>query len=197
MLILGHLGTTLGAAALAGGMAEKLRSGSSGGDAPARKTAPSWLSYAGARMDIRLLLVGALLPDIIDKPMGHFLFRETFSSGRIFSHTFLFAALVAIAGLLLYRKHRRTGALALAAGTFSHLVLDQMWRTPQTLWWPLLGLAFPEIETADWLRGLFLALTGDPSVYIPELLGLGILAWFGWELFRRGRVRAFLRHGQV
>ena len=47
-------------------------------------------------------MVGALLPDIIDKPVGLFFLREAFGHGRLFSHTLLFPTLVALVGFYLY-----------------------------------------------------------------------------------------------
>jgi hypothetical protein len=41
------------------------------------KNDPDW--------DIRLLILGSLLPDLIDKPLGHIILPE--NNGRIFAHT--------------------------------------------------------------------------------------------------------------
>lgn len=106
----------------------------------------SWFTSLGNSIDMRLLLVGSLLPDIIDKPVGMFFFRDSLSNGRIFCHTLLFLILVTVAGLYFYRRYSKTWLLAFSFGTLTHLVFDQMWRTPQTLFWPLFGLPF---ERAD------------------------------------------------
>ena len=166
MLIFGHPGITLGVAALlSGALGSRHFSQDKGGQAagscqrspaaPASDCSPggkaSWLTYLGGYLDIRLLLVGSLLPDIIDKPVGHFFFKEIFSHGRIFSHTLLFLVLVALVGLYLYLRHNKGWCLVLSFGTFSHLILDQMWRAPQTLFWPLYGFAFDRIELTDWI----------------------------------------------
>ncbi|MBA7692845.1 hypothetical protein ES703_101414 [subsurface metagenome] len=79
MLIFGHVGITLGAAVFLNGALTKSYSLCAGGRA-------SGLASLGNRIDIRLLLLGSLLPDIIDKPIGQFFFRDTFSNGRIFCH---------------------------------------------------------------------------------------------------------------
>jgi inner membrane protein len=76
MLILAHTGITLGAAAVIASTAKD------------RRLIPkSWLSPFRALsgyLDIRLLLVGSVLPDIIDKPVGLYFFRESLGSGRIY-----------------------------------------------------------------------------------------------------------------
>src|SRR2546428_9575769 len=61
MFLLGHLGIGLGLA---------------------------WLlsTRSSVRIDYRLILVGAILPDVIDKPLAFLLSLE----GRLWAHTFLF-----------------------------------------------------------------------------------------------------------
>jgi len=161
------------------------------------KCKASWLTYLSSRIDIRLLLIGSLLPDIIDKPVGHFFFRETFSSGRIFCHTLLFLILVAVSGIYLYRRYSKTWLLTLSFGTFTHLIFDQMWFSPRTLFWPLLGLSFERSDISNWIPNIFHALLTDPAVYLPELAGAVILIWFTWLLFRRREIFSFIKHGQV
>jgi len=148
-------------------------------------------------MDIRFLVIGSMLPDIIDKPIGLYIFRETFSNGRIFSHTLLFLVLVTVVGLMLKRYSGKTWGLALSIGTILHLILDQMWQTPETLFWPIFGVAFEKIETTDWVGNIFYALLTKPSVYVPEIIGLIVLGWFGWELLHRGDIIRFVKQGRV
>jgi len=198
MLILGHTGITLGAAALLTGALERGRFSRAvkGSEKPSSEKA-SWFTMLWRRADIRLLLIGALLPDIIDKPVGQYFFRETFSNGRIFSHTLLFLILVTVAGLYLYWRRNSGWLLVLSFGTFTHLALDQMWRAPRTLFWPVLGSVFARIELVDWAPNILLVMLTSPEVYIPELVGAIVLFWFGLVLVRRRRVFAFIRYGKV
>ena len=158
----------------------------------------SWLHALRRYADIRLILVGSLLPDIIDKPVGQLFFRETFSTGRIFSHTLLFVVVLGITGIYLYRRYHKTWLTVLAAGSLMHLVLDTMWQNPQTLLWPLLGFDFQRIVLTDWVTHTIVTpITTKPAVYVPEMVGLAVVVWFGWVLLRRKTIFAFLRHGQV
>ena len=184
MLLFGHIGITLGASAVvAGGMnrSEKI----------------SWFVSLAKYLDIRFLLVGSLLPDIIDKPVGQYFFRDTFDNGRIFSHTLLFLIVIAALGFYIWKKQRRTWMLALAAGTFTHLLLDGLWETPSTLFWPLMGWTFPKIELEGWARGIWHALVSEPSVYIPEIIGLAIVSWFAVGVIRRKKGGVFIKYGKV
>ena len=78
-----------------------------------------------------------------------------------------------------------------------HLVLDEIWLVPGTLFWPLLGFTFGRIELTGWASNIFQALLSDPAVYIPEAIGLAILLWFGLVLVCRKKVGAFIKHGKA
>jgi membrane-bound metal-dependent hydrolase YbcI (DUF457 family) len=189
MLLLGHVGITLGAATLVAGAVKNRHS--------TQIWHISWFASLSSYLDIRLLLIGSLLPDIIDKPVGLYFFRETFSNGRIFSHTLLFLIIITAVGFYLYKSRRKVWLLTLAAGTFTHLVFDQIWRVPATLFWPFLGLTFARGEITDWLSNIFQVLISDPEVYVPEVAGMAVLLWFGLTLFSRRKVGVFLKYGRV
>jgi hypothetical protein len=123
------------------------------------------------------LLIGSLLPDVIDKPLGHLFFPEVLGNGRVFAHTLVFLALITILGLVVYRPAGKTRFLVLSFGTAAHLVLDQMWRNPRTLLWPAYGFAFERTDVTDWIPDILHALTTNPGVYVPELVGAAILVW--------------------
>jgi hypothetical protein len=163
--------------------------------------------------------VGSVLPDIIDKPIGHFLFREEIGNGRIYAHTLLFFLLTLVAGLVWYRMTRgsqsdalvgpegktltppemtrRTWVLGLSLGTATHLAFDQMWRNTRTLFWPLDGWNFQRIDTGDWIPAMLRALKAEPGIYVPEVIGAFVLGWFAWWILHRRGVRSFLRRGLI
>ncbi len=156
------------------------------------KSAPAF----GRRIDYRLLILGALLPDIIDKPLGIYLLPDQLGTGRVYSHTLLFLIVIAFSGLAWYLLKRSTAMLVVAAGVFSHLAADQMWANPKTLLWPLYGAGFEPLE-GEWLGGVWHALTADPGVYIPEIIGMVIVAIFAWNIFAHGGLGQFLRTGRL
>lgn len=84
MLLFGHLGITL---ALASGLDKIIASGKGKG--------------FSRLVDYRLVLIGSMLPDIIDKPLG-IAFPAALGSGRTVAHTFLFLFLLFCAGAVLY-----------------------------------------------------------------------------------------------
>ncbi|OGO16292.1 MAG: hypothetical protein A2Z02_03655 [Chloroflexi bacterium RBG_16_48_7] len=159
---------------------------------PVRKSA-----FSIARgIDLRFLMLGSMLPDIFDKPLGIFIFGNTLSNGRIFCHTLLFLVLLVLAGLWLL-KYRRTGwLLAIAGGVFLHIILDEMWLEPATLFWPALGLEFVRENVRDWISAMISALTHNPKVYISEIAGLAIILCFLAILIARDRVMDFVLAGK-
>ena len=154
------------------------------------------MAYLSEYVDIRILLVGSILPDIIDKPLGLVFFREELSSGRVFAHSLLFLVILTAAGFFLYRQRRSTWLLVLAAGTLLHLALDEIWLMPQTVLWPFLGFSFERIEITDWYSLWFRDFFAYPGIFIPELLGLAIVLGFGIVLVARKKVGDFLRRGK-
>jgi len=185
MQLFAHPGITLGAAAIMAGTVNHQRS-------PA-----GWFVALSRYLDIRWLAIGSLLPDIIDKPIGQVFFRDTFNNGRIFSHSLLFFVVIAIAGMVLFKKAHRTWLLALAAGTFTHLILDEMWQVPQTLFWPFMGFTFPVAEIEGWLRTIWEWLISHPEVYIPEIVGITVILLLVFQVIKNKKIIAFIKRGEV
>jgi hypothetical protein len=193
MLLLGHVGITLGAAVLLSSIIgnqdlpctreNEVQKSSSrlsnivqiNSDSQDHKK--SWLSSLITHLDIKPLIIGSLLPDIIDKPIGLYFLRKTFSSGRIFGHTLLFSTLATLAGIYSYRRYRKTQPLILSFGTITHLILDVMWHSPKTLFWPMKGHKFEKEDTSHWIERMFRKLRTESKIYVPELIGAVVLAW--------------------
>jgi len=203
MLPFAHVGIALGAAMLMARAvphaASSERPGGHGGSAGAEpgSARDGWIPRLARCLEVRFLLVGSLLPDFIDKPVGTFLFRDTFGSGRIFCHTLLFTLVLAVPGVYLHLKRKGTWLAALATGCFTHLVLDAMWLDARTLLWPLYGVTFERTDLEGWIPHILDALVTKPNVFVPELVGLVVVTWFGWILVHRKTLRAFVRHGRI
>jgi hypothetical protein len=159
MLLFGHIGVTLGVFIVLGILD------------PQMKTI----------IDPKYLAVGALLPDLIDKPIGMVIFSSILANGRIIGHTLLFSIFILLIGLYLYDERMDIRLLSIAGGTFFHLMEDQIWKDPITLFWPLLGWGFPK-DSID-RSGLEYLLTlfnesfhpQFSESYIPEILGIGVV----------------------
>lgn len=123
--------------------------------------------------------VGAVLPDIIDKFIGHILFPTTIGYGRIYAHTLLAALLVLAIGLIFWKLQSDPGVFALGIGMFSHGILDMMWRQTVNWYWPLLG-PFQGKLPADYFFTLLARELSNPFEWVIALaLGIGLVAlWY-------------------
>jgi hypothetical protein len=130
----------------------------------------------------RAFFLGALLPDLIDKPLFYIPFwltaRRSAAAGllsgtHLFAHTGLFLSALVIAALVTRSVRLR----AVAIGVSTHLVLDCVGLSMGlgTLLWPLFGWHFPAYP----FRGLsqHLATILNPITLAGELLGATILWW--------------------
>lgn len=150
MLVLGHLGLALLGGRLARGLFSSLE-----------------------RFPMSWLLLGAMLPDLVDKPLGHALLG--WDNGRLWGHTLAFV--LAFGALAWVLASSRLAVLTLGSGL--HQGLDQLpWSDVSTWLWPLAG-GFPRGVSSgvpDWIH----ALLRDPIVWTTEALGLvcllGLLA---------------------
>lgn len=140
-------------------------------------------------VDLRLALLLALAPDLVDKPAARLIPGLMAYNSRGFGHTLLATALVLAAALLW--KRRTKPALVLWGCCAGHLLLDAMWvhPNPAILLWPLLG----PLPKPTWPDDLWLTVW-----YVGgELAGIAILWTLARRhgLFERSRLTALLRTG--
>jgi inner membrane protein len=124
--------------------------------------------------DLRWLLAGSILPDIVDKTIGQMLFKPYFENGRIFCHTVIFTILMFVAGVYRQRYRDDNRILLLAFGMASHLMLDKIWLEAETAYWPALGpfVRNPSLQT---LAQQISDALSDPFFWTSEIGGLAFL----------------------
>ncbi len=150
------------------------------------------------QLDFRLVLLGAVLPDLVDKPLGEIVWSSAFHSGKIFGHTLVLSACLLGVGAVLYHRRRRTGVLSLGIGAASHLLGDAMWYTTVTLLWPLLGWFQPEAVTGSWFARMLNYLS-SPWIFFTETAGFLALVLLACRahLTGPGAIGRFLRTGKL
>jgi len=146
-------------------------------------------------IDYRYVLLGSILPDIIDKPIGAVFFRSVFHNSRIFLHTLVFAMILIIIGLIL--RGRSRAYITIASSCCIHLILDSMWLYPAILFWPFFGLSFPARPEGNWINSDFIALLTNPSIYLPEIIGFSILIFYFITLIKRDKSGNFIKTGKI
>ena len=147
-------------------------------------------------------MLGALLPDLVDKPLGILVLGGALGGGRIFLHTLLFLVGLLLAGAVVYRRYNRPALLAVGIGVASHQALDVMWTQPRAWLYPFLGRA-PRLNTEGWfLRELLLEIR-NPLEWVSAaalvVLLLPVLWPAGTDAFvaRHGRGIRVLALGAV
>lgn len=91
-----------------------------------------WSVFRDPRLDHRLLIAGALLPDVVDG-VG---WRGVGPMHTLAVNAALLAGVVLVT---IGRRSLRRRLLAVPMGTLAHVVLDGVWARTKTFWWPFLG----------------------------------------------------------
>lgn len=133
--------------------------------------------FRDPKVDVRFLLPGLLIPDLVDLPVGTILAADRFSTGELWFHSLTVASLYMVAVLMATRRGRRRRAwMAVGVGWLLHLILNGMWTNPEILFWPFFGRGLGPGDAPFWSLAWERALS-DPWRWLKELAGLGYLVW--------------------
>ncbi|MHA1984630.1 MAG: metal-dependent hydrolase [Candidatus Hodarchaeales archaeon] len=124
-----------------------------------------------------LLLIASMIPDIVDKTIGAFVFK----TGRWIGHSILF---IIVIGLVYYflakkREERKEESQLIALGGIMHLLLDLpiISLDLKLIFWPVLGWIIPEGTTEAFLEGGV-----TPLVIGTEFLALILMLFYTKKL---------------
>jgi len=136
-----------------------------------------------------LIIIGSILPDIIDKPLGRIILP--LGSGRLIGHTLVFLLILIIIGISLISIGFYWQMLTLALADALHLIEDRMWEQPAILFWPLLGgFHFHKaISINEYILDLLQGLHPSLSIsFVSEVAGfLILLAYFAVQVRKHFR----------
>lgn len=136
------------------------------------------------KFNYSLVIVGSILPDLIDKPLGRIILP--LGSGRLIGHTLAFILILIIIGIIFSLSWQML-TIALADGL--HLIEDRMWSQSAILLWPLLGgfQVHKAVSINDYAMGLLQGFHPAFSMtFVSEALGFGILMAFLVIRMRKG-----------
>lgn len=158
-----------------------------------------YLTLGRRRIDYRVVLAGAVLPDIIDRPIGRIFFERSYETSHLWGHTMAFVLAMMIVVTVALRGDAARRWFVLPVAVLVHLALDGMWNDPVTLFWPLFGVRFPPMPTDSYWLDVLLRPFTHPLVGLQELIGLGLLLYMGraFSLHRRAPLKRFLRTGAL
>ena len=87
--------------------------------------------FRDSKFDYRPLIVGALVPDLIDGPFG--------GAGVLHSVIGAVAIMVVVMLATIGRRQLRKMLIAVPIGILLHLVYDGAFAMDQVFWWPFMG----------------------------------------------------------
>lgn len=156
-----------------------------------------WI-FRDPKVDVRFLALGALLPDLIDLPLGTLFLADMLSTGEAYAHSLLAPTLIAVGVLVATRRGRRRRAwMALVVGMFFHLLVDGMWVSTEVFAWPLFG-PIPQGPSPYW-EGAFDRAFSDPWRWVREAIGVVYLVavWIQAGLSDPQRRRQVVETGRL
>jgi hypothetical protein len=157
MLPFAHTGLTVGAALIV----NRLRK-------------PRTTSPKKSNVRFAYLAFFAILPDMIDHPLGIFILPH-FCTRHLIAHSLPFSLCLILLILLV-----RPAKVAYGLAYMGHLILDGMWNSPHTLLFPFLGFTFDSSSTTmitfpQYLRKIPGMLISSHLYCVGEIIGLVIL----------------------
>lgn len=142
-----------------------------------------WFVFRDPAFDHRTLVIGALLPDVVDGIWG--------GARALHSVSASVATLVIVMLATIGRRPIRKRLLSIPIGMFLHLIYDGAFNNTQVFWWPFTGLSFAGDRLPVVDRGML-------NVAF-EIAGL-LMCVFAWKKFRLGepqRRQNFLKSGTL
>lgn len=135
-----------------------------------------WI-FKDPKVDVRFLLLGAILPDLIDMPIGTLFLADRFSTGELWLHSLIVpVAFMAVVVVFTRRGRRRRAWMALGIGWLFHILLDAVWVNQEVFAWPFFGWEIPAGESPYWPLAWDRALA-DPWRWAKEIVGMAYLVW--------------------
>ena len=157
----------------------------------------AWVQGQGkaTEVDYRGAAIASLLPDLIDKPLSLSVLANSGTSQGL-AHT-----LLGQTALTLMVAHTRPWWLPYALISNSHLLTDQMWKYPRTLFFPFSGRldSWKFMGTPTAMLDAYAEILTRPAILAVEAVGLGLLAWVAHRggLYRKDRLKQFLQSGKL
>lgn len=147
--------------------------------------------------DYRLLLIGSILPDLIDKPMGYIFFAHPLVNGRTYGHSLLFLILILSIAFVQWYYRNYLKVLNLGIGTTTHLTFDAMWKYQETLFWPIYGLTFSSPIHDEWVGKITIGMFAIEKRVALEIIGTFLLIYFFISLALKKKLEQFNKTGQM
>lgn len=142
-----------------------------------------WFVFRDPGFDYRFLILGALLPDVVDGVWGGARGLHSVSMGV--------AILVVVMLITIGRRARRKMLLGIPIGLLLHLIYDGAFADTSVFWWPVTGVSLGDARLPVVERGWF--------NLVLEAFGAGlcVVIWRRFHLGEPERRRLFVTSGRL
>ena len=148
--------------------------------------AARWASKAA---DLRWVIFFGLLADLVDKPIGLVIFRETINNGRVYFHSLLVNILLTLL-LVAFRK-----PLVYPLALWIHQLTDLMWTRPSVALWPFTGgFGYRDLPFDQWVYSAL-----GPYNVTTEVIGIVVVAAVvvRYRLYNKSILLEWIRTGRL
>jgi inner membrane protein len=136
-------------------------------------------------IDYRFVIIGSILPDLIDKPMN--ILVDHTLSGRMYAHTLLFSAILLLIGMVHNFKYINVFILGLCC--LVHIILlDGMWLDPKVFLFPLYGINLTGGNHYINIPYISAIYTSSAYLIIGEILGIFILYKYIKDIIYKNKI---------
>lgn len=193
MLIFGHVGITTGVIKLYE-KATKIKN-----------------SNNNNHIDYRIVMIGSMLPDIIDKPLVQIIYGLENHEGHFIAHSLIFSVLMIVIGMIIFPMNTNKSVFLLGIYSLIHQLFDKMMLIPNIFFLPnansghfmilkrlefVHDITIPIYTRFPYLMGVVIYFE-KPYVFISEVIGFSIIVYFTYELFTNKGYIKFFKYGRL
>lgn len=180
MLIAGHIGLTVGVVKIYEKMTKK------------NSTKDSNF------IDYRIVVLGSILPDIIDKPLVQIIYGLRNHDGHLIAHSFIFSVLLIALGIIIFFTKKNKNVLLLGFCSLIHQLFDKAILLPNIFLLPNVNSSnFILLKRLEFVHNITLPIYTrfpylrdtmtyfeKPYVFISEVIGFIIIVYFICKLLK-------------
>lgn len=162
-------------------------------------------------IDYRIVMVGSLLPDIIDKPLVQIIYGLQNHHGHFIAHSFIFSVLMIALGITVFHMKNNKVILILGICSLIHQIFDKMMLLPNVFFLPNINLNhFIVLQRFEFVHNIIMPvytkfpyMSGivsyfeEPYVFISEVIGLIVIIYFIHKLCSNKKYISFLKYGKL
>ena len=160
-------------------------------------------------IDYRIVMVGSLLPDIIDKPLVQIIYGLQNHHGHFIAHSFIFSTLMIVLGICVFRMKNNKTILLLGICSLIHQIFDKMMLLPNVFFLPNIDFNhFIVLQKFEFIHNIIIPVYAKfpyledvvlyfekPYVFISEIIGLSIIIYFIRKLYINKKYINFIKYG--